>query len=130
MTSARNALVAFVLICSAHDASAMLLPSAARFDVSADPLSSMRAPVRLCNGISKHTRTLCCGMRPPVWCGKQPAPGDADAGSAGINGKSDNSVMFILRDPMFYACMIACVTVICLVALAGSGRDHGVEDVV
>jgi len=36
--------------------------------------------------------------------------------------------MFILSDPMFYICMITCVTVIYLTALAGSGRDHGVSE--
>ena len=36
--------------------------------------------------------------------------------------------MFILSDPMFYICMITSVTVIYLTALAGSGRDKGVEE--
>jgi hypothetical protein len=36
--------------------------------------------------------------------------------------------MFILRDPMFYVCMITSVTVIYLTALAGSGRDTSVEE--
>jgi len=36
--------------------------------------------------------------------------------------------MFILRDPMFYICMITSITVIYLAALAGSGRDKGVEE--
>jgi hypothetical protein len=36
--------------------------------------------------------------------------------------------MFILRDPMFYICMITSVTVIYLTALAGSGRDTSVEE--
>jgi hypothetical protein len=36
--------------------------------------------------------------------------------------------MFILRDPMFYICMITSVTVIYLTALAGSGRDESVEE--
>jgi hypothetical protein len=36
--------------------------------------------------------------------------------------------MFILSDPMFYVCMISSVTVIYLTALAGSGRDGGVEE--
>jgi hypothetical protein len=35
--------------------------------------------------------------------------------------------MFLLDDPMFYVCMITSVTVIYMVALAGSGRDHGVQ---
>jgi hypothetical protein len=34
--------------------------------------------------------------------------------------------MFLLDDPMFYVCMIASVTVIYMVALAASGRDHEV----
>jgi hypothetical protein len=36
--------------------------------------------------------------------------------------------MSILRDPMFYVCMITSVTVIYLTALAGSGRDASVEE--
>jgi hypothetical protein len=36
--------------------------------------------------------------------------------------------MFILNDPMFYICMLTCVTVIYLTALAGSGRDNGVGE--
>jgi hypothetical protein len=32
--------------------------------------------------------------------------------------------MFPLNDPMFYVCMITSVTIIYLVALAGSGRDN------
>jgi hypothetical protein len=35
--------------------------------------------------------------------------------------------MFLLDDPMFYVCMITSVTVIYMVALAGSGRDQGVQ---
>lgn len=35
--------------------------------------------------------------------------------------------MFPLNDPMFYICMITSVTVIYLVALAGSGRDDNFE---
>jgi hypothetical protein len=35
--------------------------------------------------------------------------------------------MFPLNDPMFYVCMITSVTVIYLVALAGSGRDDNFE---
>lgn len=35
--------------------------------------------------------------------------------------------MFPLSDPMFYVCMITSVTVIYLVALAGSGRDDNLE---
>lgn len=35
--------------------------------------------------------------------------------------------MFPLNDPMFYVCMITSVTVIYLVALAGSGRDDKFE---
>jgi hypothetical protein len=34
--------------------------------------------------------------------------------------------MFLLDDPMFYVCMITSATVIYMVALAGSGRDHEV----
>jgi hypothetical protein len=51
------------------------------------------------------------------------------------NAKSKNHTrdqgtiqMFILRDPMFYICMITSVTVIYLTALAGSGRDTHVEE--
>jgi hypothetical protein len=36
-------------------------------------------------------------------------------------------MLILLRDPMFYVCMLTSVTVIYLVALAGSGRDHGTE---
>ena len=35
--------------------------------------------------------------------------------------------MFLLEDPMFYICMITSVSVIYLVALAGSGRDNAVQ---
>jgi hypothetical protein len=34
--------------------------------------------------------------------------------------------MFPLNDPMFYVCMITSVTVIYMVALAGSGRDTNI----
>jgi len=37
-------------------------------------------------------------------------------------------MLLLLRDPMFYVCMITSVTVIYLAAVAGSGRDHGVEE--
>ena len=36
--------------------------------------------------------------------------------------------MFILSDPMFYICMTICITIIFLTALAGSGRDGGVNE--
>jgi hypothetical protein len=36
--------------------------------------------------------------------------------------------MFLLRDPMFYLCIMASVTVIYLTALAGSGRDRGAAE--
>jgi hypothetical protein len=32
--------------------------------------------------------------------------------------------MFLLRDPLFYLCIMTSVTVIYLAALAGSGRDE------
>jgi hypothetical protein len=35
--------------------------------------------------------------------------------------------MFLLQDPLFYVCMLTSVTVIYLVALAGSGRDGGIN---
>jgi hypothetical protein len=35
--------------------------------------------------------------------------------------------MFLLSDPMFYVCTITSVTVIYLVALAGSGRDRQID---
>jgi len=37
-------------------------------------------------------------------------------------------MLILLNDPMFYICMFTSVTVIYLVAMAGSGRDHGVEE--
>lgn len=134
-TLARNALIAFAFICSAHGAYAMPVPAAARVGVGADPPSAMAMPVRLCHGTSKHTRTICCGTRPPAWCTKPQTETGANANGVHKDatldppaGNSDGGVMFILGDPMFYACMIACVTVIYLVALAGSGRDQEVED--
>jgi hypothetical protein len=136
MTSVGSALIAIALICSAHGANAMPIPSPAHFGVSADA-SFMLVPVPLCNGISKHTRTICCGTRPPAWCGKPQGATEVNANSihkdaplGPITGKSDSGVMFILGDPMLYVCLIACVTIIYLVALAGSGRDQGVEDAV
>jgi hypothetical protein len=133
MRSVRNALIAIALTCSAHGATAMPVPSAAHF--GANQRLSVWMPVRLCNGISKHTRTLCCGTTPPAWCGERPAASEADVRGGyrdgapdRLVGRSDGGVMFILGDPMFYACMITCITVIYLMALAGSGRDHGVED--
>jgi hypothetical protein len=36
--------------------------------------------------------------------------------------------MLLMRDPMFYLCMMTSVTVIYLTALAGSGSDHGVAE--
>ena len=37
-------------------------------------------------------------------------------------------MLFLLRDPLFYVCMITSITVIYLTALAGSGRDNGVNE--
>ena len=37
-------------------------------------------------------------------------------------------MLALLRDPMFYVCMISSVTVIYLAAAAGSGRDHGTKE--
>jgi hypothetical protein len=36
--------------------------------------------------------------------------------------------MFFLSDPIFYVCIAACLTVIYLSALAGSGRDSGINE--
>jgi len=124
VTSVRNALIAFVLIFAAHGATAMPLPAAARLGASVESRSPGWLPVRLCNGISKHTRTICCGTNPPAWCGMQPEAQEVGA------GKYDGGLTSILGDPMFYACLFTCVTVIYLVALAGSGRDRRAEDAV
>src|SRR5262249_31862901 len=81
--------------------------------------------VHLCNGISKHTRTICCGTNPPAWCGR---PRDASASNTAdqnvASEKTTNDITFLFRDPMFYVCMVTSITVIYLVALAGSGRDQ------
>jgi hypothetical protein len=89
--------------------------------------------VRLCNGISKHTRTICCGTHPPAWCGKRPDASDADkitgvVGSALDPSQPQSQFTAILRDPMLYLCMITCVTIIFLAALAASGRDKGKKE--
>jgi hypothetical protein len=36
--------------------------------------------------------------------------------------------MFLLRDPMFYICIVTSITVIYLTALAGSGCDRGITE--
>jgi hypothetical protein len=144
MASIRYVLLAFLLVVSAH---AGLLVLSAHAALALEPaLSQIQhygdagprdAPwmrVHLCNGISKHTRTICCGTNPPAWCGR---PDDASASNTAeddaaprgelvpVGGeKTTNDVMFLFRDPMFYVCMVTSVTVIYLVALAGSGRDR------
>jgi hypothetical protein len=35
--------------------------------------------------------------------------------------------MFLLRDPLFYVCMMTSVTIIYLTALAGSARDREIN---
>jgi hypothetical protein len=127
-------LAALFLAVSTHGALALDGPLVARSCASADDHPSVWARVNLCNGISKHTRTICCGTNPPAWCGKR----QEGSVGAGANDRalttsfesSANAFASPLRDPMFYVCILASVTVIYLTALAGSGRDNGVDEAV
>jgi hypothetical protein len=133
----RRTLTGLALIFSAHSAFAMELVSSGALFAREHSRASAWTTARLCNGISKHTRTICCGTNPPAWCGKQPESDilphetdDAFGHEAVVPRKqrSGDQRMLILRDPVFYACMITSITVIYLTALAGSGRDNGVEE--
>ena len=137
MGPTRIALTAFILFCSASGAVAIgPAPLVAQIRVIADARPQMLTPVRLCNGISKHTRTICCGTHPPLWCGKRPDASDGVFTGGTVdrlvhgpaNDLSVNELMSILRDPMLYLCMLTCVSIIFLAALAGSGRDVGTEE--
>jgi len=135
MTLLRLALTASALSFSVQGAFAMEAPSGALVG-----REHSRAPAwmtaRLCNGISKHTRTICCGANPPAWCGKRPESDipqhDADGARRGalvpLTQRSGDQLMLILRDPMFYVCIMTSITIIYLTALAGSGRDNGVGE--
>jgi hypothetical protein len=128
MTSVRSALMALVVIFAAQGALAMgPVQSGTQFATHAQRRATAWMTVRLCNGISKATRTICCGTSPPAWCGKRVNSTDiGDVFNAGP-GRGDGDVMSIVSDPMFYICMIISITIIYLAALAGSGRDNGVE---
>jgi hypothetical protein len=135
--SMRLALAALVVAFSAHGALAWYGASVGQTypGASTDNHASVHARAHLCNGISKHTRTICCGANPPAWCGKRPKDiVDADATNdrdlARLYQASLNDFGSPLRDPMFYVCMFVSVTVIYLTALAGSGRDKGVDEAV
>ena len=133
--SMRLALAALVVALSAHGALAWYGASVGQSYASAstDDHASVHARAHLCNGISKHTRTICCGANPPAWCGKRPkdivdADTTNDRDLARLYQASPNDFGSPLRDPMFYVCMLVSVTVIYLTALAGSGRDKGVDE--
>jgi hypothetical protein len=92
----------------------------------------------LCNGMSEHTRTVCCGTNS---CGKRlqrdivPHEADhetddsvRDQSVAPLTRRSGDQFIMIVQDPMLYICVMISITVICLTALAGSGRDNGVEE--
>jgi hypothetical protein len=141
MTLLRRVLTVFALFFSVHGAAfAMeLLPSSAIF-----AREDLRVPswtiARLCSGITKHSRTICCGTNPPAWCGMRP---ESDIVPHEAGHETDNTVrhqsvppltrrsgdqfMMIVRDPMLYVCVMTSITVIYLTALAGSGRDNGAE---
>ena len=122
MPSLRSALTALVLMFSAHGALAMgPVPSGALLHADGDRRPPAWTAVRMCNGISKATRTICCGTNPPAWCGKRPDKNDIDDA---LLAEPNTDIMLIVSDPMFYICLITSVTVIYLAALAGSGRDN------
>jgi len=133
--SMRLVLAALVVALSAHGALAWYGASVGQSYASAstDDHAPVQARARLCNGVSKHTRTICCGANPPAWCGKRPkdivdADTTNDRDLARLYQASPNDFGSPLRDPMFYVCMLVSVTVIYLTALAGSGRDKGVDE--
>jgi len=139
MTLLRNGLTGLALLFSANGALA-IVPERPPWTQANQPPSPSTAwkPVKLCNGISKHTRTICCGAHPPGWCGK---PQDAVAVAAAhlsdttvSDGKgipsplrTSDDILFILRDPMFYLCMLTVITVIYLSAQAATGRDREMD---
>jgi hypothetical protein len=132
MASNQYVLSTFVLVLSAHAALALGPASSPTQLYEAAGLRAVPwMRIHLCNGISKHTRTICCGTNPPAWCGKSREVNESSAEDAAASEalvpsgeKTTNDVTFIFRDPMFYVCMLVSVTVIYLVALAGSGRDR------
>jgi hypothetical protein len=125
MKPVRLALSAFILIVSTYGAIATgPAPSAGQSYVNAGRDLPALTPVRLCNGISKHTRTICCGTNPPAWCGKRPEPIARDL----LLERSLNDFLSLLRDPILYLCLVTCVTVIYLAATAASARDTDVEE--
>ena len=134
MRSMRSALTALVLIFGAHAAFAMgALRSDTQFYADAERRSPASTSANLCNGISKATRTICCGTRPPAWCGKRPER--TEIGNAFKNGMfvpllqtSARATVQFVSDPMFYVCMMTSITIIYLAALAASGRDDGIKD--
>jgi hypothetical protein len=126
MPTVWSAVTALVLIFSAHGALAMgPVQSDTQFHAQVERRSPVWSTVRLCNGISKATRTICCGTNPPAWCGKR--PDSSNVGDALVAGPaSGDELKAIVGDPMFYVCMITSITIIYLVALAGSGRENSV----
>ena len=142
MTLLWRALTAVALIFSANGAAfaPALVPSGAFLAHEHSRVPSWTT-TRLCNGISKHTRTVCCGSNPPPWCGKRPegdiVPHEANHETdnsvrylsvAPLTRRSGDQIMTIVRDPMLYVCVMTSITVIYLTALAGSGRDNGTEE--
>src|SRR5580704_3485780 len=111
MPTVRSAVTALVLIFSAHGALAMgPVQSDVQFHAQVERRSPVWLTVRLCNGISKATRTICCGTSPPAWCGKRP---DGNVGDALVAGPASGDEL-------------TSITIIYLVALAGSGRENSV----
>jgi len=141
MTLLRRALTVFALFFPAHGAAFAIepVPSGAFF-AHEDLRMPLWTIARLCTGITKHTRTICCGTNPPDWCGMRPE-GDVVPQEAGhetdnpvrhpsvppSTRRSGDQFMMIVRDPMLYVCVMTSITVIYLTALAGSGRDNGAE---
>jgi hypothetical protein len=134
MPLVRSVLTALVVIFWAHDAFAMApVQSDTQFYAGAERRSPAWTTANLCNGISKATRTICCGTSPPAWCGKRPdrtAIGDAFRHGLVVPllATSASAVRQFVSDPMFYVCMMTAITIIYLAALAASGRDDDIRD--
>jgi hypothetical protein len=137
MTLFWHALTAFGLLFYAHCAAfgIELVPSDALFAREYSRVPSWTT-TRLCSGIGKHTRTTCCGTNPPTWVGTGPKVTSCRmkptmkltipfGTSRSLRLRGDR---VMVRDPMLYLCVMTSITVICLTALAGSGRDNGVEE--
>jgi hypothetical protein len=142
MTLLWRALTVFVWIFSAHGAASAMEPVPSG-ELSEREYSRMPSwtIARPCNGMSEHTRTICCGTNPAGGCGKRLqgdiVPHEADHETdnsvrhqsvAPLTRRSGDQFLMIVRDPMLYICVMTSITVIYLAALAGSGRDNGTEE--